>query len=329
MNARPPERVQWSPAADFDASDRRFAVTPEWLLPEALLESVRAAGILSPLRVLPSGAGFRIVSGFRRFAAASAVGLDRLPVWAPRRGGKSDLEWFVEALLENLGTRRFGELENAVAVAKLHHQFGLGETETVERFLPLLGIRPDRRHFAQCLKIARLPLDLQRELPDLMTEAALRLATWEEPEQVLFLDLRRRYRLGRNRQRELLELLDELRAVQRRQDRQADVWTAWRASGASEIDSPDDPTPDRLERVLEALRRLRYPVLSECEERARRLQSALRLPPEIQFNLPRHFEGDRIHIQFSVRSAEELRRLAEKLLDASSRSELAGLFALL
>lgn len=47
---------------------------------QALCDSIREYGILSPLLVRPTEDGFEIVSGHRRKAAALRLGLDRLPV---------------------------------------------------------------------------------------------------------------------------------------------------------------------------------------------------------------------------------------------------------
>ena len=47
---------------------------------QALCDSIREYGILSPLLARPTGDGFEIVSGHRRKPAALRLGLDRLPV---------------------------------------------------------------------------------------------------------------------------------------------------------------------------------------------------------------------------------------------------------
>ena len=48
---------------------------------QALCDSIREYGILSPLLACPTDDGFEIVSGHRRKAAALRLGLDRLPYW--------------------------------------------------------------------------------------------------------------------------------------------------------------------------------------------------------------------------------------------------------
>ena len=47
---------------------------------QALCDSIREYGVLSPLLARPIGEGYELVSGHRRRAAAMKLGLDKLPV---------------------------------------------------------------------------------------------------------------------------------------------------------------------------------------------------------------------------------------------------------
>ncbi len=329
MKTRLPETVRTLPLGALDVADRTFATTPSWSRPERLIESIRLAGVLSPLRVQALADGrTRIVSGFRRASAAQELDLESVPCLVCQGDASPDSELFLGALLENLGARELGDVERAVAVGKLRDQFGFRETEIIDRFLPWLGIRPDRHHLRHYLEIARLPDEVQRAIPELAAEVAIRLAGWKPAEWRLFLDLVDRYRLGRNRQREVFELLDELKALAEQTSR-ADIPGIWRETGCADIDADSTAPPEKLASWLEVLRQRRFPTLSRHEARARELKKSLQLPPEIQFNPPRHLEGDRVSIQFQVRAPAELKRLAAKLDEISDSGELRELFELL
>ncbi len=331
MKSRLPETVRTLPLGWLDVGDRTFATSPAWEQPDRLIESVRRGGLLSPLRVQSRGDDrFRIVSGFRRVMAARAVGLESVPCLVLDAADGPASELFLGALLENLGTRELGDVERAVALTKLRDQFGFLETEIVERFLPWFGVRPDRRQLQHSLQIAKLPVEVQRAMPELISEVALRLGGWSLAERRFFLDLLDRYRLGRNRQREAFELLDELKALGTSQSPVADVLQIWSESGCAEIDAdPATPPTERLVKWLEALRERRFPILSRQETRARELKRRLHLPPEIQLNPPRFLEGDRVSIQFQARSPADLKRLTAKLDEISDSQELKALFELL
>ena len=74
------EQVQEISVRDLHGfRDHPFQVKDDESL-QALCDSIREYGILSPLLTRPTDDGFEIVSGHRRKAAALRLGLDRLPV---------------------------------------------------------------------------------------------------------------------------------------------------------------------------------------------------------------------------------------------------------
>ena len=74
------EQVQEISVRDLHSFEKHpFQVKDDESL-QALCDSIREYGILSPLLARPTDDGFEIVSGHRRKAAALRLGLDRLPV---------------------------------------------------------------------------------------------------------------------------------------------------------------------------------------------------------------------------------------------------------
>lgn len=74
------ERIQEISVCDLHSfRNHPFQVKDDESL-QALCDSIREYGILSPLLARPTDDGFEIVSGHRRKAAALRLGLDRLPV---------------------------------------------------------------------------------------------------------------------------------------------------------------------------------------------------------------------------------------------------------
>lgn len=83
---------------------------------DALAASIRAHGLLQPLGVARDGAGYRVVYGNRRRAAAVRAGLRSVPcllVEAP------PAERLVAQLVENLQRRDLNPLDQAAALARL------------------------------------------------------------------------------------------------------------------------------------------------------------------------------------------------------------------
>lgn len=66
------------------------------ILPETLVElaeSIREHGILEPLLIAKTPAGFQIIAGERRWRASKLAGLSRIPVVIRKQALKACLRW--------------------------------------------------------------------------------------------------------------------------------------------------------------------------------------------------------------------------------------------
>ena len=69
--------------ADWKRNPRGAGAKPSVSDPDAfklLCESIEHHGLLTPILVTPEGEGFRVVAGYRRFEAATVLGLETIPV---------------------------------------------------------------------------------------------------------------------------------------------------------------------------------------------------------------------------------------------------------
>lgn len=69
---------------------------------QELSDSIKARGVLQPIRVRPQGESFEIISGERRYRAAEKAGLASIPVVVESREDYTDLDQAIDALVENL-----------------------------------------------------------------------------------------------------------------------------------------------------------------------------------------------------------------------------------
>ncbi|MDR7606822.1 MAG: ParB/RepB/Spo0J family partition protein [Armatimonadota bacterium] len=93
---------------------------------EELAASVRVHGILQPIVVRPSGDGYEIVAGERRWRAAVLAGLATVPAVVRQVG---ELESLALALVENLQRQDLNPVERARAYRRLVQEFGLSQQE--------------------------------------------------------------------------------------------------------------------------------------------------------------------------------------------------------
>lgn len=106
----------------------RGAITPESLVD--LVDSIREHGVLEPLVVAKTPAGFQIIAGERRWRAAKLAGLSHIPALIRETSPKGMLEM---ALVENVQRVDLNALDRAKGFERLMHEFGLTTSEIAVR----------------------------------------------------------------------------------------------------------------------------------------------------------------------------------------------------
>lgn len=106
----------------------RGLITPESL--SELAESIREHGVLEPIVVAKTPAGFQIIAGERRWRASRLVGLPKVPVIVKETSPQGMLEM---AIVENVQRIDLNPLERALAYKRLMDEFGLTNAEISQR----------------------------------------------------------------------------------------------------------------------------------------------------------------------------------------------------
>lgn len=97
---------------------------------EELIDSVKQHGIIEPLVVAETPAGYQIIAGERRWRAASNAGLDEVPVLIRKTTPRGMLEL---ALIENVQRVDLSPIERGKAFAQLRRDFGFSTGEIAKR----------------------------------------------------------------------------------------------------------------------------------------------------------------------------------------------------
>jgi ParB family chromosome partitioning protein len=119
----------------------------------ALADSIREVGVLQPVLVRPTGDGFELIAGERRWRAARRVGLQTIPALVRETDDSAALE---QALVENLQREELNPLEEAGAYQQLIEDFGL----THEQIAARAG--RSRAAVSNTLRLLALPPAIQR-----------------------------------------------------------------------------------------------------------------------------------------------------------------------
>ncbi len=150
----------------------RGAITPESLVD--LVDSIREHGILEPLVVAKTPAGYQIIAGERRWRASKLAGLTHVPVIVRETSPKGMLEM---ALVENVQRVDLNALDRAKGFERLMNEFGLTTSEIAVR------IGKSVAYVSNSLRLLSLPDALKDGLlSGLITEGHARaLAAIDEP----------------------------------------------------------------------------------------------------------------------------------------------------
>lgn len=113
-----------------------------------LVESIKEHGILEPLVVAKTPAGFQIIAGERRWRASKIVGLKVVPVIVRETSSQGMLEM---ALVENVQREELNPIERAQGFQRLIDEFNLQVTEIAKR----IGKSP--AYVSNTLRLLSLP----------------------------------------------------------------------------------------------------------------------------------------------------------------------------
>lgn len=124
---------------------------------QELAQSIREYGVLEPLVVAHTPAGYQIIAGERRWRASKLAGLTEVPVHIKKTTPKGMLEM---AIVENVQRSNLTSLERAQAFNRLLQEFSLTSEQVAER----VGKSPS--YVSNTMRLLRLPDAIKDALSD-------------------------------------------------------------------------------------------------------------------------------------------------------------------
>ena len=106
----------------------RGVITPESL--SELVESIKTHGIIQPLVVAHTPAGYQIIAGERRWRASKLIGLKEVPVRIIETSPQGMLEM---AIVENVQRTDLNPIDRANSFERLLKEFNLNNTDICQR----------------------------------------------------------------------------------------------------------------------------------------------------------------------------------------------------
>lgn len=120
---------------------------------DELVASIKELGIVQPIMVRPSGDGYELVVGERRWRASTKAGLKTIPAIVRSSTNTESLEM---ALVENIQRENLNAIEEALAYRQLIDDFEIRQNDIAKR------VGKDRATVANTLRLLQLPPEIQR-----------------------------------------------------------------------------------------------------------------------------------------------------------------------
>ena len=124
---------------------------------DELAASIKANGVIQPILVRRSGAGYQIIAGERRWRAAQRAGLRTVPV-VVREVSAGDKQVLELALIENLQREGLNPVDEALAYQRLTSEFSLTQDQIAA------AVGKDRSSVANFMRLLKLPDEVRGDL---------------------------------------------------------------------------------------------------------------------------------------------------------------------
>jgi len=286
-----------------------------------LMDSIRSGGICTPLRLVRRGEAYRMLSGFRRLAAAREIGLRTVPgiVHAEEQNTTA---LFRDVLLENRSQGSFTLVEKA-RVLRILDGLGIDPERVRSDFLPILGVA-DQGHV---LRDLRRVLDFSPAAQAYIEAYDVSLKqsdmfdglTTKDQEAVLTaLDALH------VRSVELGTIVEMLRDISGRE--MLSMEEILRSDSVRSVLEGGLSRNETLSRLKTVLFARQYPRLYGWNEDLKTLGKRLRFPEWVRFGWDRSLERPGMEMRVRLRSLRDVDEAVERLMDAKNRESLEAMF---
>lgn len=142
-----------------------------------LKQSIATYGVLEPLVIAQTPAGYQIIAGERRWRAARELGLEEVPVYVKKTTPRGMLEM---AIVENVQRVDLSPIERAQAFQQLIRDFNFSSAEVAEK------ISKSPAYVSNTLKLLKLPDAIKDGLVgDMISEGHARALSGLKDERVM------------------------------------------------------------------------------------------------------------------------------------------------
>ena len=292
---------------------------------DSLKDSIEEIGVLHPVILSKTTAGYKIICGHRRVAIGQTLGLADIPA----RVAESDLDPETQLLLnlmENRSHRSYSDIERGRIIHKLATA-GVSEEIIIRKYMPILGLERSKKLYQEFSGVPGFATGLQILLHEMNVPMRIfsRLLHWSAPCRDTALNLFASLKPGINKWRELLELAEEIACIENQSPgeifRKEEIQNIIAQSGIE--------SHEKYDRIVQTLTPWRYPVLHDLRIKIARTLDQLSLGPQTKIRIHESFETEEIKIEIKGRDQKSLIEEVERLGNATRSNAMGELLRIL
>lgn len=293
---------------------------------EILTDSIERLGVLNPVRLIDNGDFYIIISGRKRVIAAKNAGMSEVPAFV-YDDTITNRYAMTLGLVDNFPKREYTAVEESWIIHRLVRDFGVDEDDVMSDFFPLLHLPPSKKILKELLSVFKLSdkikvLAHHRRYP---TKVLARWLDFAADDRKQIAKLISSAHFGSGATMEILNLLFELTT---RDEASVEVILENDRTKAI-MDDEKLSQNERGERLREAMKKLRYPMLEELERKFKKWAEDLKIPKGAKIRHTPYFEGDTLELSLNFKDTKGLKEMGKFLVEASEREEMSKLLEMI
>ncbi len=293
--------------ARIDLTNTSFRITTESKADD-LVGSIKQVGLINPPILIPQAQGFIVVSGFRRIAAASCLGWEKIPVRLLPES-ISERRCAELAVMDNAFQRSLNLIEISRCLVLLSKN--LQPSESMIKEARKLGLPANKDYCKKVQPLSLLPWPIQEALLSnaIALPTALTLADLVPQDAIRMANFLKYLQCSLNRQREIITLLSEIGLSEN-----ISINEILEAPAVQSVIENSDVDKNQKTRIITGyLKRRRYPAISAAEAYFEKQVAKLKLGNRIRLSPPKYFEGTTFGLTLHFDTLDELKMQCRKL----------------
>lgn len=306
---------------EIDADDHTYHITTA-ASDNRFERSLAAVGLINPLLIIQNQKTFRIISGFRRVAAARNLGWEEITANI-LESTLSELACARLAVVENRSQRELNLIEISRALNLL--ECNLSDTRQLPKVAGELGLPDNPAYIAKLLPLCHYDRPLRKAILNGRVEVAMatRLNQMSAGERGALITLFETLQLNLNQQRESLTLAFE---IAKREDLK--ICDVLKLDIIKNVLADDDlERPQKRRKILDGLKRRRFPAISRAEDEFAHHLRQLKLGNNTVLLPPKNFEASAYTLRLAFQDTAELKKCQQILARIIEHPSLKAILA--